>query len=68
MPITADNRNFSDILEIMSQHYDPNKFTVSEIYKFWSSIERKPAETPTELAARVRHIATTCDFPAIKNH
>ena len=27
----------------------------------------KPGETPTELAARVRQMATTCDFPAIKN-
>ena len=31
------------------------------------SIKRKPGETPTELAARVRQMATTCDFPAIKN-
>ena len=58
---------FSDIAEFMSQHYDPTKFTVRERYKFLSSIKRKPEETPTELAARVRQMATTCDFPAIKN-
>ena len=51
----------------MSQHYDPTKFTVRERYKFWSSIKRKPGETPTELAARVRQMATTWDFSAIKN-
>ena len=66
-PTTADNMKFSDIAEFMSQHYDPTKFTVRERYKFWSSIKRKPGETPTELAARVRQMATTCDFPAIKN-
>ena len=66
-PTTADNMKFSDIAEFMSQHYDPTKFTVRERYKFWSSINRKPGETPTELAARVRQMATTCDFPAIKN-
>ena len=66
-PTTADNMQFSDIAEFMSQHYDPTKFTVRERYKFWSSIKRKPGETPTELAARVRQMATTCDFPAIKN-
>ena len=66
-PTTADNMQFSDIAEFMSQHYDPTKFTVIERYKFWSSIKRKPSETPTELAARVRQMATTCDFPAIKN-
>ena len=64
---TADNMQFSDISELMSQHYDPTKFTVRERYKFWSSIKRKPGETPTEPAARVRQLATTCDFPAIKN-
>ena len=66
-PTTADNMQFSDIAEFMSQHYDPTKFTVRERYKFWSSTKRKPGETPTELAARVRQMATTCDFPAIKN-
>ena len=66
-PTTADDMQFSDIAEFMSQHYDPTKFTVRERYKFWSSIKRKPDETPTELAARVRQMATTCDFPAIKN-
>ena len=66
-PTTADNMKVSDIAEFMSQHYDPTKFTVRERYKFWSSIKRKPGETPTELAARVREIATTCDFTAIKN-
>ena len=66
-PTTADNMQFSDIAEFMSQHYDPTKFTVRERYKFWSSIKRKPGETPTELAARVRQMATPCDFPAIKN-
>ena len=66
-PTTADNMNFSDIAEFMPQYYDPTKFTVRERYKFWSSIKRKPGETPTELAARVRQMTTTCDFPAIKN-
>ena len=58
---------FSDITGFMSSHYDPTQFTVRERYKFWSTIKRKPGETPTELAARVRQMATTCDFPAIKN-
>ena len=51
----------------MSSHYDPTQFTVRKRSKFWSTIKRKPGETPTELAARVRQMATTCDFSAIKN-
>ena len=66
-PTTADNMKFSDIAEFMSQHCNPTKFTVGGRYKFWSSIKMKPGETPSELAAKVRQMATTCDFPAIKN-
>ena len=67
VPTTANAMKFSDITGFMSSHYDPTQFTVRERYKFWSTIKRKPGETPTELAARVRHMATTCDFPTIKN-
>ena len=66
-PTTADNMKFSDIAEFMSQHCDPTKFTVRERYKFWSSLKRKPGETPTEVATRVRQMATKRDFPAIRN-
>ena len=58
---------FIDIAEFMFQQYNPTKFTVRERYKFWISIKRKPGETPTELVARVRQMATTCDFPATKD-
>ena len=61
-----DNMKFSGIAEFMSQHYDPTNFTVKETYKFWSSIKRNPSETPTELAARVRQMATTCNFSTLK--
>ena len=67
VPATANDMKFSNITDFMSNHYDPTQFTVKERYKFWSTIKRKPGETPTELAARVRQMATTCDFPAIKN-
>ena len=67
VPTKANAMKFSDITGFMSSHYDPTQFTVRERYKFWSTIKRKPGETPTELAARDRQMATTCDFPAIKN-
>ena len=68
-PTTADNMQFSDIAEFMSQHYDPTKFTVRSERDTSSgaAYKRKPGETPTELVARVRQMATTCDFPDIKN-
>ena len=67
IPTTVNAMQFSDITNFMSSHYDPTQITVRERYKFWSTIKRKPGETSTELAARIRHMATTCDIPAIKN-
>ena len=68
VPTTANGMKFSDITDFMSSgHYDPTQFTVRERHKFWSTIKKKPEETPTELAARVRQMAATCDFPVIKN-
>ena len=68
---TANAMQFSDITDFMSSHYAvgrrTNHLTVRERYKFWSLIKRKSGETSTELAARIRQMATTCDFPAIKN-
>ena len=72
-PTTADNMQFSDIVNCrihVPALRSYTKFTVRETYiqyNFWSSIKRQPGETPTELAARVRQMVTTCDFPAIKN-
>ena len=67
LPTTANVMQFSDITDVMSSHYDPTQFTVKERYKFWSTIKRKSGETSTELTARIRQMAPTCDFPAIKN-
>ena len=67
VPTIANVMQFSDITDFMSSHYDPTQFTMRERYKFWSTIKRKPGATSTELAARIRQMATTCDFPTIKN-
>lgn len=66
-PTTANKLTMEAIQSFMSQHYDPKRFVVRERFRFWSEIQRKPGETPHELAARVRQMATTCDFPSIKD-
>ena len=43
----------------MSTQYDHKNFMVRERYKFWRTIKCKLGETTTELAARVRQMATT---------
>ncbi|XP_062521210.1 uncharacterized protein K02A2.6-like [Corticium candelabrum] len=66
-PTSANKLSMNQIQEFMSQHFDPKRFVVRERFRFWSEIKRKPGETPHELAARVRQMATTCDFPSIKD-
>ena len=66
-PMTANKLSLQSIHDFMSQHYDPKCFIVREWFRFWSEIKRKPGETPHKLAAKVRQMATTCDFTSIKD-
>ena len=56
-----------EIVDFMTGHFDPKLFIVRERFKSWSDMQRKPAETLQELAARIRQDAATCDFPSIKD-
>ena len=49
----------NDIQTFMAEQFDPKR-------KFWSDMKRKPGETITELASRIRQDAATCDFQSIK--
>ena len=51
----------------MAEQFDPKLFVIRERYKFWSNLKRKPGESITELAARIRQDALTCEFSDINN-
>jgi len=55
------------ITNFMKKQYNPRLFIIRECYRLWSEMKRKPGETIQELAARIRHDATTCDFPSIQD-
>ena len=55
----------NDIQTFMAEQFDPKQFVVRELFKFWSDMKRKPGETITELASRIRQDAATCDFQSI---
>ena len=57
----------NDIHTFMAEQFDPKRFVVRERFKFWSDMKRKPGETITELASRIRQDAATCDFQSIKD-
>ena len=56
-----------EIQDYMMDQFHPKRFVIRERHKFWSNISRKPNETITELAARIRQESVTCDFPSIKD-
>lgn len=64
-PKEINEVTMTEIEEFLKEQYDPTRFLVRERYKFWSNMQRKPAETVHELANRIRQEATTCDFSAI---
>ena len=66
-PRRINDLEMKDITTFMETQYDPKQFVVRERFKFWSGSPRKPGEKVTELAARIRQDASTCDFPAIKD-
>jgi len=55
------------ITNYMNEQYNPRRFIIRERHRFWSDMKRKPGETIQELAARIRHDASTCDFSSIKD-
>ena len=51
----------------MSEQFNPRRFVVREMYKFWSDFKRKPGEILQELVSRVCQDAVTCIFQSIKD-
>ena len=55
----------NDIEEYIKTQYNPRTFIIRERYRYWSNIKRNPGETIQELAERIQHDATTCEFATI---
>ncbi|KII71981.1 hypothetical protein RF11_10238 [Thelohanellus kitauei] len=66
-PKQPNNLTWEEICAIMSKNFDSYKFIARERHRFYTGIRRQPGETPLELAARIREMAKSCNFPAIKD-
>ncbi|KII61549.1 hypothetical protein RF11_07127 [Thelohanellus kitauei] len=66
-PKQPNNLTWEEICAIMSKNFDSYKFIAREKHRFYTGIRRQPGETPLELAARIREMAKSCNFPAIKD-
>ena len=53
-PKDINKLTMSEIVNFMKKQFDPKLFIVRERLKLWSDMQRKPGETPQELAARIR--------------
>ena len=60
--VDINDADMTLLTEFMAEQFDPKLFVIRERYKFWSDLERKPGETITQLAARIRQDALTCSF------
>ena len=65
--ISVNGLTLDQIHDYMEEQFHPAHYIVRERYKFWTTIKRKPGETPLELAARIRQAASTCDFQSVKD-
>ena len=59
--------SMNDIQTFMAEQFDPKRFVVRERFKFWFDMKRKPGETISELASRIRQDAATFDFQFTKD-
>ena len=64
-PININESDMETLAQFMAEQYNPKLFVIRERYKFWSDLSRKHNESVTELAARIRQDAVTCDFGSI---
>ena len=63
--ININESDMETLAQFMAEQYNPKLFVIRERYKFWSDLSRKYNESVTELAARIRQDAVTCDFCSI---
>eukprot|EP00731_Ephydatia_muelleri_P003526 Em0001g3526a len=66
-PKDVNALTWDEIVEYTKGQFDPTRYVVSERFKYWSSMSRMPGESIQELAARIRHDAVKCNFPAIRD-
>ena len=66
-PTSINEANLKTLTDFMTEQFDPKLFVVRERYKFWSDLKRRAGETITQLAARIRQDARTCEFSSIEN-
>nr|XP_023024008.1 uncharacterized protein LOC111512140 [Leptinotarsa decemlineata] len=61
MPAEPDTKKYSELIPLLEEHFKPSLSVFAARYKFYHS-QKLISESPREWSARLRNLATLCDF------
>lgn len=62
MPVVPEDKSFDELIKLFNQHYKSSESVFLSRSKFYES-KKVPEENAQEWAARLRSLATKCEFP-----
>ena len=60
-PVSPKDKSFDELCTILKNHYKPRSLEVAGTYKFHQCVQGEN-ESVTEFSARLRHLASECNF------
>ena len=61
-PDDPNSKTTAELLELMSQHFKPQRLKIAEQYRFWR-IKQGTGQSIPDYVADIRKAASTCEFP-----
>ena len=65
-PENPKDKTFEELCEILQQHFKPKRLEVAESYRFHRCVQEEK-ESISDYSARLRHLASTCNFGEFLN-
>ena len=65
-PVNPKDKTFGQLCELLQQHFKPKRLEVAESYRFHRCFQEE-SETISVYSARLRHLASTCNFGEFLN-
>ena len=65
-PVNPKDKTFQQLCELLQQHFKPKRLEVAESYRFHRCFQ-EDNETVSVYSARLRHLASICNFGEFQN-
>ena len=65
-PVNPKDKTFWQLCELLQQHFKPKRLEVAESYRFHRCFQEE-SKTVSVYSARLRHLASTCNFGEFLN-